>query len=566
MAGRTIHLLGRPCVEPAPADGRAVRGNKPWAILAYLALERRRVSRRELINLLFDEASDPDAALRWNLAQARRILGDATSLTGPEPALPDEGLTFDVDTVIAGRWSDAVELPGFGREVLDEMRFDTSPRFELWLVGARRRLSAATEALLREAATASLAAGAVEPAARYALRLVAIAPLDDAHQEILIRTYAAAGDREGARRQLEQAVRLYREEVGRDPAPEVFLAADTGRHPWTRRPSASRVRALLDAAQSQMVAGSVGPALRVLEQACDEAQATGDEHLQAIAQLQLGSVLADAGTGRHQQAELALFAAIELAERTGDRGTAAAAYRNLAASDVFRGLYGRVLARLDEAERLHDGSDRERVELSTVRGVALLDLGDGARAIEELRRAIAADPEETHPFLPILLVHTGRAHLLGGDHRAALERLERARYLTKARAWAGVTAAPLALLGHLAIADGDLENADAVLDEAYESACQVGDPCWETWASHGLAKLAAARGDEADALRRFAEADERSDPMRGGHLWSRVWALADAARVAAMIGDARATAWRDEALLTAQRAGMRELAASLVEA
>ena len=111
----------------------------------------------------------------------------------------------------------------------------------------------------------------------------------------------------------------------------------------TRR--ATRVNALLDAANAQVVAGSVDAALRMLQEACHEAEAAGDDHLQSVAQLKLGGVLVGAGIGRHQQAELALFTAIDLAGRAGDRATAASAYRNLAASDVFRGLYGRVLAR-----------------------------------------------------------------------------------------------------------------------------------------------------------------------------------------------------------------------------
>ena len=41
-----------------------------------------------------------------------------------------------------------------------------------------------------------------------------IAPLVDAHEEILIRTYATSGDEQTARRRLEGAVRLFREELG----------------------------------------------------------------------------------------------------------------------------------------------------------------------------------------------------------------------------------------------------------------------------------------------------------------------------------------------------------------
>lgn len=91
------------------------------------------------------------------------------------------------------------------------------------------------------------------------------------------------------------------------------------------------------------------------------------------------------------------------------------------------------------------------------------------------------------------------------------------------------------------------------------------DPCWETWAAHGLGLHAAAAGDEASALSHLADAITRSRPQRGGHLWSHVWALTDTVPLARREGDPRAPAWHDEALTTAQRSGMRSLAGDLLQ-
>jgi DNA-binding SARP family transcriptional activator len=58
-----ICLLG-----PPHAKAAHVRGNKAWAITAYLALSGGSISRERLMSLLFEDADDPAAALRWNLA------------------------------------------------------------------------------------------------------------------------------------------------------------------------------------------------------------------------------------------------------------------------------------------------------------------------------------------------------------------------------------------------------------------------------------------------------------------------------------------------------------------
>jgi hypothetical protein len=57
--------------------GPSVRGAKAWAWLAYLLLAEGRVERRRLASLLFPDAADPAASLRWNLSQLRRGLGIA---------------------------------------------------------------------------------------------------------------------------------------------------------------------------------------------------------------------------------------------------------------------------------------------------------------------------------------------------------------------------------------------------------------------------------------------------------------------------------------------------------
>src|SRR5262249_32277563 len=181
----------------------------------------------------------------------------------------------------------------------------------------------------------------------------------------------------------------------------------------------------------------------------------------------------------------------------------------------------------------------EVVEVAAIRGVSLLDRGDIGAAIAVFRHGLDADPGREHGFLPIMLSHAGRAGLLAAGFPAARGRLDPAPQGPQPRSWAGAPAAPFALLGHLAVATGDLVTARDLLEEALARACQVADPCWETWAAHGLGLHAAAAGDLSAALQHLADAVTRSRPARGGHPWSHVWAPIDAARLRRRLGDPR---------------------------
>ena len=232
---------------------------------------------------------------------------------------------------------------------------------------------------------------------------------------------------------------------------------------------------------------------------------------------------------------------------------------------MLRGIYPRADRRLAEAEALGSGEAGEVVEVAAIRGVSLLDRGDIDAAIAVFRHGFNADPGQEHGFLPIMLTHAGRASLLARDFSAARGHLDQALQIAQTRSWAGVTAAPLALLGHVAVATGDLVTARDLLEEALARACQAADPCWETWAAHGLGLHAATAGDLSAALQYLADAVTRSRPARGGHLWSHVWAMTDAARLGRRLDDPRHVAWQDEALATAQRCGMRALTSRLLQ-
>src|SRR6185436_16425541 len=252
---------------------------------------RRPVPRERLAALLFADADDPLGALRWNLSELRRLLGLPDTLRGSPVALALPPGTFvDVHAVLSGDWADAARAPGLGRDLLEGMDFPSSPSFDVWLTNERRHLQAASEAVLAEAARASLAAFAPDAAADHAARLVAIDPFNEHAQAILIRAFAAAGDVHSAERQHDAFDALLRRELGRAAGPGV-RAVDTG--------------------------------IGCLREAVAAAGAGGDDPLQAQALLALALARFDTGRGAEDEIVVDLHRAILLADRSDRRETAA---------------------------------------------------------------------------------------------------------------------------------------------------------------------------------------------------------------------------------------------------
>ena len=255
-----VHLLGRPRVE---RDGEPLpppRGRKAWALLAYMLLSRvRSPSREHLAELLFQGAADPLGAVRWNLAEVRRLFGGSVLPQGStELSLPPD--TFlDVEALVRGTPQEAISIPGLGHELLETMDFGGSPGFEAWLLNERRRLMGAAEAALHDAALDRLAAGEAAAAVPLGTRLVELNPYDENFQELLVRSYAEAGDQEAARRQLSGCVELFRAELGREPGPAVFRATEATPPSGVSligRPGRAAAQASLEAGRSAVNAGS----------------------------------------------------------------------------------------------------------------------------------------------------------------------------------------------------------------------------------------------------------------------------------------------------------------------
>jgi DNA-binding SARP family transcriptional activator len=559
-----IHLLGRPTLE---RDGEPVarpRGHKAWGLLAYFILSRvRKPSREHLAELLFTAADDPLGSLRWNLAELRRALGPATLPHGSTELALLPGTFVDVYALMRGTPQEAVAIPGLGSELLEGMEFADSPGFETWLLNERRRLLGAAEAALHEASLDRLAAGEAAAAVGVAARLVEVNPYDENFQELLVRSYAEAGDREAANRQVLACVELFRAELGRDPGAALFRAAEA--RPPAPVPASGAAgklaaRARLEAGRSAIHAGSFDPGVRSLASAAAEAKACGAHELEAESWLALGTALVHSARGRDEEGANALLRAGRLAEKEGLGDLAAAAHRELAYVDILQARYARCAQRLERAGALAD-SDQERAGVEAMLGLAAADTGAHEQALAHLRLSVelaerAGSPQQASFSLAFL----GRSHFLREELDDARAALERSLGLARETKWVAFEPWPESWLAEADLADGELPAGRERFEHAWALASELHDPCWEGAAGQGLGRIACLEGQVPTGLRLLEEARRRAGSFPDAYVWVEAYALGELASAAVEAGHRRARAWVEDLTSLAARTGMRELA------
>jgi TolB-like protein/DNA-binding SARP family transcriptional activator/Tfp pilus assembly protein PilF len=220
-----VNLLGR--FELRAPDGReiALGARKSIALLALLAAAPgQRLSRDRLAVLLWEDM--PDAQARGNL---RQLLA---ATRRPAPFLEADGgsIGFSAGMVATdlGDFEKAIaeDTPATLERAAGLYRADLLDGFSLrdrdfdeWLTGERERLREhALQLFLRLMERA--AATGVEPAIRWALRILAVDPVHEPAHRALMELYAAQGRHGAALRQYEQLREMLARELGARPEPE----------------------------------------------------------------------------------------------------------------------------------------------------------------------------------------------------------------------------------------------------------------------------------------------------------------------------------------------------------
>ena len=558
------HLLGPPMVTRDDVVYAAPRGKKVWSLFAYLALAERPPTRQQLAELLFPDAEDPASALRWNLSELRRLLGGPDTVGSGNTVglrLPT-GSVLDVRVLLDGTSAAAIELPGLGRELLENVEVEASPGFDAWMLGERRRLHAVAGAVLREGALRRLAAGNARDAVELATRLVSTDPLDEDAHVLLVRAFAATGDEIAVERQLEASADLFRRELGSELGPELYEAArmDPVAASPGRPAGRASTRALVESGNAAVLAGAVDVGLHDLRTAANVARDAGDSTQEGEAWFALGSALVHAAKGRDEEGSAALHRVIAISEESGDRRLAAACHRELGYVELLRADYPRAQVWFRTASELAD--DGDALEISRIRSViaiALSDVGLHDQAEREFMAAIELARQVDHGRQTAWsLTCFGRAQVLRDRLPEAEDLLTEARDLARAERWTAFLSFPEALLAEVWVRQGRADLATEAFEHAFTLGCSVDDACWEAYSVRGIGLLTAAGGDLVGAIELMEDALNRCLRQRDTHRWIRAYVMDALCAAAVAAQHPRAGAWVTDLGSLAGRSGMRE--------
>ncbi|MFW6034112.1 MAG: BTAD domain-containing putative transcriptional regulator [bacterium] len=558
-----IRLLGSPGIDRDASGALPVRGHKAWALLAYLLMCEGPVPRERLVDLLFNDAGDPLGALRWNLSQLRRSLGDGVEVGGDPVrlALPP-GTTVDALQVARGTWIEAVDLPGLGLPLLAGMSFDSSPAFQFWLDAERRHLQAASEAVLQDAARARLAQGDAASAVADAARLVELNLLDENAHVLLILALRAAGKHEEAAAQARTCAKLLQRELGVDPGPALGAALETPSLGASSTATGAAVATRIEAGESAVAAGALAAGLDTLRRAVWDARTVANRHLLARALVALGSALVHAARGTDEEGAAVLLEGSGLAVEAGDTSLTSTARRELGYVALLRGQYRRALDWLEQARDIAGGDAGQLAWIDLISGKAHTDVGRHAIARGQLESSIAAAADGgDRRCEAFALASLGRLLVLREEWVEAAAALTRSLRLVQDDGWLAFRPYPEALLGEVRLATGALDEAAEAFDNAYALGRQIGDPCWEALAERGAGLVAIRRGDTRRGLELLGEAPRACRRLPDTYLWIVGYGQ-DARNTVAIDVDAPASArWVAELDTLSARHEMRELQA-----
>lgn len=489
-----VHLLGEPRIERNGESMSPPRGRKAWALLAYVILSERPPSRRAVAELLFSDAKDPLATLRWTLSEIRRATDWSTDEIGGDPLTISLEEVHRVDLAeLVGRSNGRVDL-GSGGGLLGSLTFDALPAFDFWLRTQQMNIAHREQTQLRDEVLADLASGRLDEALRRARQLVELDPLECRNQEALLRALAAAGRGDQAKRHLARCEDLFRRELDA-PLPLALVQAaaqPSAAHRHTRPVAAiAEARARLDAGRAAIAAGATERGLDRLRCAAALASESDDSELETETLLYYGEALAHGAQDRSTEVTAILHRAIAAAHAAGRQDVSSRACSELAFVHIQTGDAIQSHYWLAKAEEQSDGDDHLLAVANGLRGLAFSDDAEYNLSLESfdlsIDQAWRAGKQRQAAWS---LSMAARTHLLRGELASAKGYVDESIDIAQSERWAALLPWPQSQRGEILRRQGDLGEAVVQLESAYALAQEVGDLCWASVASRSLAAVA----------------------------------------------------------------------------
>jgi DNA-binding SARP family transcriptional activator len=530
-ASLRVRLLGPPILEIDDVPLR-LEGRKTWALLAYVLLQSRAPTRRELVDRLWSDADDPLGAARWALSQVRKALSGGADIVERDARLVFEARTHvSVDAVelLDGRW-DTSGVDELARgPLLEGMEFDENPDFARWLDVQRARVAGAITEALRSTATL-VARTDPDRALALAERGLLIEPYDEELHALIVGIHVAGGDLSRARAYIEQVRGRFRADLGVD-VPTTISRPLTPRTTTTADTLVAldvRGHAMLQLASGRAAGGDFGGASELAQRVAEEAASARDESLELDALVMLVRVRTASSFGEPRESLGFLRRAMVIANTLGDRARLSDVECERGRLLWLEGQYGAADAALRRAVSIaaEVDDDQRAAWAKSALAVVLASRCEYDAAEDYVRDAIAHFGEIPYPVVVL-----ARVLRLTGRIREARLTADTAIELATARRVLGPLSFALVEAGDARIADGDLDGAGERFTRALAIARETGDPDWQALALRGLAAIEHRRGRPQRAIELLKEALAVATARSGGMRQAQAEILTDLAEL-----------------------------------
>src|SRR5581483_3958904 len=223
-----IRLLGP--LELTGCKKKQPRRQATAELLAYLAIQRRPVSRDELLEALWPGDDPRRSAARFYQAasEARKLLGDAFVRARDTYNLDREQLRIDIDDLdrLREQARDAAEVHELGlikRALALFLGHPLAGIDALWTESEQRRLTALRADLLERAGRLRLEVDDATGALEYAATAAALDASNERPVQLALEAEAALGRREAVADRYERLARELNERFGLKPSRETTL-------------------------------------------------------------------------------------------------------------------------------------------------------------------------------------------------------------------------------------------------------------------------------------------------------------------------------------------------------